>query len=70
MRKIFCIIAMSGCVSACASAPPVPAVEIKGDSYCEIAKKIAWSQADTPQTVRQVVRENAKIDRVCGVNTS
>lgn len=57
------------CLSGCGPPEP-PKVELKGDTYCDIAQKIRWSQADTAETVKQVVRENAKHDRVCGVKTS
>jgi predicted regulator of amino acid metabolism with ACT domain len=70
MSKLFYAIVLSALLSGCAPVPPLPVIEIKGDSYCEIAKKIQWSVADTTETVRQIVRENAKLDRVCGVNTS
>ena len=65
MRKSFLALALSALLSACAPPQP-PAIEIKADSYCEIAAKVRWSKADTPETVKQVVRENAKHDRVCG----
>ena len=55
-------------LSACAT--PQTKVEVKGDTYCDIAEKIRWSTADTAETIKQVVRENAKHDRVCGARTS
>jgi len=38
---------------------------VKGDSYCEIAGKVRWTKKDTPKTIKQVHRENKKVDRVC-----
>ena len=54
-------------VGACSdpTAKPPPEIKVQGDLYCDIAGKIHWSKKDTPETVRQVVRENAKIDKVC-----
>lgn len=49
-------------LSGCATPP----VAVKGDTYCTIAKRIAWSKSDTPKTVDQVRRHNAKHRRVCG----
>ena len=66
MKQIVIMIAVATSLSACAT-PQAPTVEIKGDSFCEIAAKVRWSKADTAETVKQVVRENAKHDRVCGV---
>ena len=65
MRKSFLALALSALLSACAPPQP-PAIEIKADNYCDISTKIRWSKDDTTETVRQVVRENAKHDRVCG----
>lgn len=55
-------------VSACASdkTPPPPEVKVVGDSYCKIAEKISWSKQDTPETIKGVLRENAKVDKTCG----
>jgi hypothetical protein len=64
MRAI--VIGVAASLAACAPSEP-PKVEIKGDTYCEIAEKVRWSRDDTVETVRQVVRENEKHDRVCGV---
>ena len=63
------IVVFAGFLTACSPAEP-PKIEVKGDIYCDIAQKVRWSQADTAETVKQVVRENAKHDRVCGVKTS
>lgn len=60
-----CLLLCPLILTACASEPPV-AVTVKGDSYCEIARKVKWSKQDTKGTIRQVHRENQKIDRVCG----
>ena len=57
-------LAVGACSSAEAVKPP-PVLNLQQDLYCEIAGKIRWDVKDTPETIRQVVRENAKIDRVC-----
>ena len=35
------------------------------DSYCLIAEPIFFSEADTKETIRQILRENAKHDELC-----
>lgn len=56
-------LAVGACSDPTAKAPPD--IKVQGDLYCDLAEKVRWSKSDTPETVRQVVRENAKIDRVC-----
>lgn len=34
--------------------------------YCEIARPVTWSAADTRQTKQQADRENRKWKRLCG----
>ena len=51
----------------CAGGPIEPAVQVTASDYCEIAEKIAWSINDTPATIQQVRRENAKFDGRCAV---
>lgn len=68
MKQTIVILVVSALLSACAT-PQTPAIEIKSDSYCDISTKIRWSKDDTADTVKQVVRENAKHDRVCGKST-
>lgn len=41
------------------AAPPV------ADTYCDIAKPIYWSPADTRATKEQVDRENRKYKKLC-----
>lgn len=69
MSRLLLLLTLCLGMSAC-GAPEPPAIQVKGDTYCDIAAKIRWSQADTVETVKQVVRENAKHDRVCGAKTS
>lgn len=57
-------LAVGACSSAEAVKPP-PVLNLQQDLYCEIAQKVRWSKNDTPETIKQVVRENAKFDRVC-----
>ena len=62
------VVLLALAVGACSSAEAVkspPVLNLQQDLYCEIAQKVRWSKNDTPETVKQVVRENAKIDRVC-----
>ena len=35
------------------------------DSYCLIAEPIFFSDADSEETIKQVLRENAKYDELC-----
>jgi type IV pilus biogenesis protein CpaD/CtpE len=51
-------------LAGCASNDPMPVnVKITADTYCDTAEKITWSTADTAATIRQVRRENAKLDK-------
>ena len=38
------------------------------DSYCLIAEPIYFSDADTPATKRQILRELAKYDELCSAH--
>jgi len=49
-------------LGGCATAP----IQVQGDSYCRIAKRITWSKSDTPPTVHQIRVHNAKHRRICG----
>jgi hypothetical protein len=51
-------IALAGCTTAPMTAP--------NDNYCRLGGVITYSRHDTPGTVRQVRRSNARYDRVCG----
>lgn len=42
-----------------------PAI-VNSDSFCLIARPIAWSKSDTPDTVEQVKELNALGVRLCG----
>jgi hypothetical protein len=58
------VLALGACSSAEAvKAPPV--LNLQQDLYCEIAEKVRWDIKDTPETIRQNVRENRKYDRLC-----
>ena len=35
------------------------------DSYCLIAEPIFFSDADSAETIRQIIRENSKYDELC-----
>lgn len=54
--------AMAGCST---SAPQQ--VNVVADSFCVAAKKKTWSIDDTPDTIEQIRRYNAGVDRACGV---
>jgi hypothetical protein len=53
-------------MGGCAQEPPVQPVNITASDYCQIAQKVTWSPDDTRQTITEVRRENAKVDRRCG----
>lgn len=36
------------------------------DTYCQIAKPVYWSRADSAETKWQIKRENAKWMKLCG----
>ena len=65
MTRILICVAISVAITGCASVEPVQPVTVKGDSFCSIGRKITWSKRDTPPTIDQVRRHNAKYDRVC-----
>jgi len=48
-------------LGGCATTP----VKVTGDNYCRISKRITWSKLDTPGTVDQIRRSNARYRRVC-----
>jgi hypothetical protein len=54
-------ILLAGC------ATPQAPVQVVADSFCQAAKKKTWSVNDTPDTIEQIVKANAGIDRACGV---
>jgi hypothetical protein len=47
-------------LSACATDSSAPTSD-----YCRIYEPISWATNDTPQTVQQIVRENAKYLCLC-----
>jgi hypothetical protein len=49
-------------LASCATtAEPIQAV----DTYCLSARKVRWSTADTPETIRQIEVHNRTIDARC-----
>jgi hypothetical protein len=50
-------------LGGCATGKPV---QVTGDTYCKLGRKITWSKNDTPATVDQIRRSNARHRRVCG----
>lgn len=66
--------ALSGALSGCAAtgvADPAP-IKVTADTFCEVkrglhgpAGKQEWSTRDTPDTIRNIARENAAVDRRC-----
>jgi hypothetical protein len=67
------VIGLSLALSACSSAEAVkapPVLNLQQDLYCEIAEKVRWTVKDTPETIKQVVRENRKHDRLCAKGVS
>jgi hypothetical protein len=65
MRAIgyICILSALG-YAGCATTAPEPLAAV--DTYCLSAKKIRWSTADTPETIRQAEIINKTIDLRCG----
>jgi hypothetical protein len=53
-------------MGGCAKEPGAQPVNITASDYCAIAQKVSWSVDDTRDTINQVRRENAKVDRRCG----
>jgi hypothetical protein len=49
-------------LAGCAPGDVVNKVDVVGDSFCRVAKKIDWSIDDTQLTVDQVRRHNARVD--------
>jgi hypothetical protein len=49
-------------LGGCATAP----VQVTGDTYCKLGRKITWSVGDTKETIHQIRRNNAVHRRVCG----
>jgi len=41
-------------------------VTLEPDNFCQVSKKVRWSVDDTPETIDQARRHNAKVDRLCG----
>lgn len=60
---LLAILLLTGCESSAGA--PLPAVIVKGDTYCDVTRKIVWSRSDTPDTVMQIIAHNAKFDRLC-----
>jgi len=40
-------------------------ISIEPDNFCQVSKKVRWSVNDTPETIDQARRLNAKHDRLC-----
>lgn len=49
-------------LAGCATTQPVT---VKGDTMCRGTRNISWSKADTPDTITQVRRHNARRAKVC-----
>lgn len=53
-------------VAGCETSSPQQ-INVLADSFCIAAKKKTWSVNDTPETIEQIRKHNAGIDRACGV---
>jgi len=67
---IYWLLAIGYCLTLAGCATPQAPVQVVGDSYCQAAKKKTWSVNDTPETIEQIVRHNAGVDRACGVKAT
>jgi hypothetical protein len=65
MHKLY-ICGCTALVLAGCATPQAP-VMVVSDSFCTVAKKRTWSVDDTPDTISQIVKHNAGIDRACGI---
>lgn len=66
IRAVAVLGVASGAMAGCAQDMPQP-VNVVADSFCIAAKKKTWSVNDTPETIEQIRRFNAGVDRACGV---
>lgn len=62
-------LALAVLVGGCADAAKAP-VLVVADTFCQSAKKRTWHVDDTLDTISEAIRQNAGIDRACGVPKS
>ncbi len=55
---------LAALAGGCADSMPL-AVAVTGSDFCQISEKITWEPRDTPGTIHQVRRHNAKVDKNC-----
>lgn len=41
-------------------------VSLEPDNFCQVSRKVRWSTTDSTETIDQIRRHNAKVDRLCG----
>ena len=41
-------------------------ISLEPDNFCQVSKKVRWSVNDTPETIDQARKLNARWDRLCG----
>lgn len=66
IRALAAVGLASCAVAGCSTSAPQQ-VNVVADNFCIAAKKKTWSVNDTPETIEQIRRYNAGIDRACGV---
>ena len=49
-------------LTGCATPDTTTNINVTADSFCRVAKKIVWSVHDTPETIDQSRRWNARVD--------
>jgi hypothetical protein len=68
MKRLFALVlalSLSGCSTSAPLPPPQP-VSIIASDYCAIQPKPrSWDVADTPETIDQIRRDNAKWESRC-----
>lgn len=64
MRNFLAACGVCMALTACASTPP-PKVVVKNQFSCRAFSAITWAEADTPDTVTQILRHNAAYGKLC-----
>ena len=65
VRPVAVAILVAGLGGCAASGGPT--ISVVADSFCVASKKITWVPDDSKETIDQIVKHNAGIDRACRV---